>query len=105
MGVDQRTGAGSNPRKPCVVSKSDSDHGIGYYGHTTLGLKPTGTICHSTHSLGHYPILNRKALAQGFYGRSTHSCGHYLIWKQHRGIRGLEPTPVHRSTPIKVSRS
>ena len=42
---------------PCVVSKSDSDHWSGYYGHITLGLTPTGTICHSTRSLGQYPIL------------------------------------------------
>ena len=41
---------------PCVVSKSDSDHGSGYYGYRTLGLAPAGTICHSTRSLGHYPI-------------------------------------------------
>ena len=26
MGVEQRTGLGTNPRIPCVVSKSDSDH-------------------------------------------------------------------------------
>ena len=57
MEVDQRTGEGSKPNKSCVVSKSDSDHGIGYYGHRILGLTPAGTICHSTRSLGHYPIL------------------------------------------------
>ena len=27
MGGDQRTGEGSKPRIPCVVSKSDRDHG------------------------------------------------------------------------------
>ena len=41
---------------PCAVSKSDSDHGSGYYGYRTLGLAPAGIICHSTCSLGHYPI-------------------------------------------------
>ena len=40
MGVDQRTGEGSKPRTPRVVSKSDSDHWSGYYGHRTLGLTP-----------------------------------------------------------------
>ena len=33
MGVVQRTAAGSNPRISRIVSKSDSDHGSGYYGH------------------------------------------------------------------------
>ena len=56
MGVDQRTGEGSKPRIPHVVSKSDSDHWSGYYGQRTLGLTPAGTICRSTRSLGHYPI-------------------------------------------------
>ena len=28
MGLDQRTGAGTNPRIPRVVSKSDRDHGM-----------------------------------------------------------------------------
>ena len=37
MGVDQRTGEGSKPRIRRVVSKSDSDHWSGYYGHRTLG--------------------------------------------------------------------
>ena len=57
MGVVQRTGAGSKPRIFCVVSKSDRDHGIGYYDNRTLGLTPAGTICHSTRSLSLYPIL------------------------------------------------
>ena len=59
MGVVQRTGAGSKPRNSRVVSKSDRDHGNGYYGNRTLGLTPAGTICHSTRSLGLYPILIR----------------------------------------------
>ena len=49
MGVVQRTGAGSKPRISRVVSKSDRDHGSGYYGNRTLG--PAGTICHSTRTL------------------------------------------------------
>ena len=56
MGGVKRTGAGSKPRIPRVVSKSDSDHGTGYYSHRTLGLAPEGTICLSTRSLGHHPI-------------------------------------------------
>ena len=56
-----RTGAGSKPRISRisrVVSKSDRDDGSGYYGNRTLGLLPTGTICHSTRTLGLYPIRN-----------------------------------------------
>ena len=34
-----------------------SDHGIATRAHRTLGLMPTGTICHSNFSPGHYPIL------------------------------------------------
>ena len=63
MRVDQRTGEGSKPRIPRVVSKSDSDHWSGYYGHRTLGLTPSGTVCRSR-SLGHYPIL-RKGSPKG----------------------------------------
>ena len=56
MGVDQRTGEGSNPRLPLVVSKSDSNHGMATMAHRTLGLTPAGTICHSNLSLSYYPI-------------------------------------------------
>ena len=58
MGGVQRTGAGSKPRIDLfrVVSKPDSNHWSGYYGHRTLGLTPAGTICHSTRSLGYYPL-------------------------------------------------
>ena len=63
MGVVQRTGAGSKPRISRVVSKSDRDHGSGYYGNRTLGLMPAGTICHSTRTLGLYPILINMFLA------------------------------------------
>ena len=54
MGLDQRTGAGSNPRIPCVVSKSDRDHGMCTTAYTTLGLMPPGTICSSNLSLSLY---------------------------------------------------
>ena len=37
MAVVQRTGAGSNPRISCVVSKSDSDHGT-----ATTATEPLG---------------------------------------------------------------
>ena len=57
IGIVQRAGAGSKPRIFGVVSKSDRDHGSGYYGNRTLGLTPAGTICHSTRSLGLYPLL------------------------------------------------
>ena len=70
MGVVQRTGAGSKPRISRVVSKSDSDHGSGYYGHRNLGLTPAVTICCSTRSLGLYPIL-------------------YIVWQPSNDIFGF----------------
>ena len=57
MGVDKRLCRVLTNINPCVVSKSDSDHGSGYYSHRTLGLAPAGTICHGTRSLGHYFIF------------------------------------------------
>ena len=60
MGVEQRTGAGSKPRISRVVSKPDSNHWSGYYGHRILGLTPAGTICRSTRSLGYYPLQIRS---------------------------------------------
>ena len=56
MGVEQRTGAGSNPCISRVVSKSDRDHGMATMAHRTLGLMPAGTICSSNLSLSLYPI-------------------------------------------------
>ena len=56
MGVDQRTGEGSKPRIPCVVSKSDSNHETATTADRTLGLTPAGTICRSNLSLSYYPI-------------------------------------------------
>ena len=53
-------------KKKNVVSKSDSVHGNGFYGHRTLGLMPAGTICHSTLSLGQYPILRDWSLITVF---------------------------------------
>ena len=44
MGVDQRTGEGSKPRIPRVVSKSDSDHGSATMAHRTLELTPAGIL-------------------------------------------------------------
>ena len=58
MGVDQRTGEGSKPRIPRVVSKPNSNHGTATTAHRTLGLTPAGTICRSNLSLSYYPILN-----------------------------------------------
>ena len=62
MGVDQRTGPGTNPRIPLVVSKSDSSHGTATTAHRTLGLMPAGTICRSNLSLSHYPLHVRITL-------------------------------------------
>ena len=56
MGVDQRTGEGTNPHIPVVVSKSHSDHGTATTAHRTLGLTPAGTICRNNLSLSHYPL-------------------------------------------------
>ena len=54
MGVDQRTGKGSKPLIPRVVSKSDRDHGTATMAHRTLGLTPAGTVCHRNLSLSLY---------------------------------------------------
>ena len=59
MGVEQRTGAGSNPRMSCVVSKPDRDHGTAHKDNRTLGLTPARTISHSNLSLGLYPLKSR----------------------------------------------
>ena len=60
MGVDQRSGEGSNPRITLVVSKSDSNHGWATTANRTLGLTPAGTICRSNLSLSYYPILGKQ---------------------------------------------
>ena len=57
MAVVQRTGEGSKPRIPCVVSKSDRDHGTATTDNRNLGLMPTVTISRSNLSLSLYPIL------------------------------------------------
>ena len=57
MAVVQRTGEGSKPRIPCVVSKSDRDHGTATTDNRNLGLTPTVTISRSNLSLSLYPIL------------------------------------------------
>ena len=62
MGVDQRTGEGSNPPITLVVSKSDSNHGSATTANRTLGLTPAGTICRSNLSLSYYPIQRRPFL-------------------------------------------
>ena len=56
MGVDQRTGEGSKPRIPRVVSKSDRDHGTATTDNRNLGLTPAVTISRSNLSLSLYPI-------------------------------------------------
>ena len=56
MGVDQRTGEGSKPRIPHVVSKSDRDDGTATTENRNLGLTPAGTISRSNLSLSLYPI-------------------------------------------------
>ena len=56
MGVDQRTGEGSKPRIPLVVSKSDRDHGTATTDNRNLGLTPAVTISRSYLSLSLYPI-------------------------------------------------
>ena len=60
MRVEQKDVPRTNPRIPCVVSYSDSDHRSGYYSHRTLGLMPAGTS--STRSLGHYPIHSKQVV-------------------------------------------
>ena len=59
MGVDQRTGEGSKPRIPRVVSKSDRDHGTATTDNRNLGLTPPVTISRSNLSLRLYPIHHR----------------------------------------------
>ena len=44
---------------PCVVSKSDSNHGTATTAHRTLALTAAGTICCSNLSLSYYPIRRR----------------------------------------------
>ena len=56
MGVDQRTGEGSKPRLPLVISKSDRDHGMATTDNRNLGLTPAVTITRSHLSLSLYPI-------------------------------------------------
>ena len=56
MGVDQRTGEGSKPRIPRVVSKSDRDHGTATTDNRNLGLTPAVSISRSNLSLSLYPI-------------------------------------------------
>ena len=56
MGVDQRTGEGSKPHIPRVVSKSDRDHGTATTDNRNLGLTPAVTISRSNLSLSLYPI-------------------------------------------------
>ena len=56
MGVEERTGVGSNPSIFRVVSKSDRDHWTATTDNRTLGLTPAGTITRSNLSLGLYPL-------------------------------------------------
>ena len=69
MGLEQRIAPGTNPRIPRVVSKSDSDHRTATTAHRTLGLTPSGTICHSNVTLLYLPLANGhlSVLASGHY--------------------------------------
>ena len=71
MGVDQRTGEGSKPRRPRVVSKSDRDHGTATTDNRNLGLTPAVTISRSISSsnlsLSLYPILPPDILPSGAF--------------------------------------
>ena len=67
MGVDQRTGDGSKPRIPRVVSKSDRDHGTATTDNRNLGLTPTVTISRSNLSLSLYPIPRIEPPLLGFF--------------------------------------
>ena len=60
MGLDQRTGAGTNQRIPRVVSKSDRDHGMATTDNRILRLTPAATISRSNLSLSLYPIQRRQ---------------------------------------------
>ena len=83
MGLDQRTGAGTNPRIPCVVSKSDRDHGTATTDNRNLGLTPAVTISRSNLSLSLYPILEFSVPATA--GRPLCICWfstHHLTLKQ-----------------------
>ena len=66
MGVEQRTGPGTNPRISRVVSKSNIDHGTATTAHRTLVLMPAGTICRSNLSLSHYPLQNWSVFSVTF---------------------------------------
>ena len=76
MGVDQKTGPGTNPRIPLVVSKSDSDHGTATTAHRTLGLMPACTISRSNLSLSHYPLRCHWS-TRGRRGRGEVGMGGY----------------------------
>ena len=71
MGVDQRTGAGSKPRIPRVVSKSDRDHGTATTDNRNLGLTPAVTISRRNLSLSLYPI--RSVCVRGREGGGSSS--------------------------------
>ena len=70
MGVDQRTGEGSKPRIPRVVSKSD-----GILWTATLTTEPAGTIRHSNLSLSYYPIHKGGHLFTKSFTSSPFVCG------------------------------
>ena len=71
MGVDQRTGEGTKPRIPLVVSKSHRNHGTATTTHRTLGLTPVGTMCRSNLFLGFYPILMQILTLTGLNNHLT----------------------------------
>ena len=101
MGVVQRTAAGSNQRISRVVSKSDSTHWSGYYGHRTLGLTPAGTICHSTRSLGYYPLHITSCTLSLFYlsfPLQVVQCGGLVIQRAARPFNTSPSKPLISSS-------
>ena len=77
MGLDQRTGAGTNPRIPHVVSKLDRDHGKATTDNRNLGLTPAVTISRSNLSLSLYPIPTTPIL-MSLIIQNTIKCHHLL---------------------------
>ena len=54
---------------PCVVSKSDSDHGT-----ATTATEPAGTICRSNLSLGYYPLHRLYSWPQEVWHHAHKRC-------------------------------
>ena len=93
MGVDQRTGEGSKPRIPCVVSKSDRDHGTATTDNRNLGLTPAVTISRSNLSLSLYPILNPSVVSKSDYDHGSGDYGHRTLVYRPRVLFAVVPAP------------